>query len=211
MEVDMTGTVLLEEFHDDGAKAGVLIRKFVGQDLDSIMTVRFGDHLLRLVQHTEFAGPTGPEWRSFTYIGHNETTSASCSADGIVTVSGKAMPALERAVPSYAAVRILLDFLAGKQRETTYREFLERDLTVYDARLIRLGKESVETPTGTVEATRIELHRGSTLANTFWEQDGHLVASDWNGAMSYPVDDRNTLVKGLHPDVVTTIDDFLAG
>lgn len=121
------------------------------------------------------------------------------------------MPALERAVPSYAAVRILLDFLAGKEKETTYREFLEGDLTAYGARLIRLGKESVETPTGTVEATRIELHRGSTLANTFWEQDGHLVASDWNGATSYPVDDRNTLVKGLHPDVVTTIDDFLGG
>ncbi|GAB2493866.1 hypothetical protein GCM10027030_29070 [Luteococcus sediminum] len=72
----MTGTVLLEEFHDDGAKAGVLIRKFVGQDLDSIMTVRCGDHLLRLVQHTEFAGPTPACQGELRPVVHSKSASA---------------------------------------------------------------------------------------------------------------------------------------
>jgi len=207
----MTDAILLEEFHDAEKKVGALIRRFEGSVLHSIMTARFGDHLVRLVQHTEFAGSTSTAWRSFIYEDGDETTCATCAADGTVTVSGRAAPELEQAVPSYAAVRILLEFLDGDAQEVVYGEFLEGELQPYEARLVRLGEETVGTPTGLAEATRVELHRGGVLASTFWARDGRVVASDWNGARSYPVPDRDTLVEGLHPDVVLTIDDFLAG
>lgn len=199
----------------DGRKVGALLRR---RDADQTA--------MRFVYRSALTAPTVVVDHVLTYAESAQTWSAFAyrhcpggvhrtgerDTRGTLTLHASPAPALTHGVPSYAEHDLLSEFLVSGDKSMAFKRFDESaPHTLQDAELKLQGQDTIILRDGTpVRATKVELIVNNHLMHTHWHCDQIVALSRWGGGTTCYTTNLAELLRGLHPDVVCAVHDFLA-
>lgn len=200
----------------DEGRCGAILRHVAPRSLRTRTVFRMGaGSPVYLVDHAVDHDGDLHRWRRFEYDAPGSRTRhvGTRSPDGSVHVDGAPAPGLGDAVGAYGEHLVLARMLEDEEDVVSYLQFDEGEPAAgaLPAELSREGQEVTELLDGSVvEAERVRLVVAGRPTNTHWSVDGVVVKSDWCGAQSFLVDDRDALCTGLDADVAALIREFAA-
>lgn len=198
----------------DGRKVGALLRRH-----DAAQTVMRFAHRSSLteptvvVDHAITYADSARAWATFTYRRCPDAVHRTGERDtrGTVSLRGASAPALTHGVPSYAEHDLLREFLQSGAKIFRFKRFDETaPHTLQDAELAVRGQDTIILRDGTpMRANKVELIVNNQPLHTHWYCDQVVALSRWGGGTAHYTGNMPELVRGLHPDVVCAVHDFI--
>jgi hypothetical protein len=205
--------IAMESFHFDGAKQGALIRRRTGTELRTMTAFAEGDEIYH-VRH-DFVHSGDPfAWTSYTYAsGDDPVVTVNRTSPHAVEFNGQEFMITTDSIPSYAAHLLLEQAVHDPQQGRRFHQLQDADpsQTPTPTRFSPGAPDAVALPDGTQRTLpTMVLLEGDRPTNRFWFDDQTLVASDWQGATSYPAASPEDLLSGLTDPIQRLIRKFCA-
>ncbi|KGJ77114.1 hypothetical protein GY21_08100 [Cryobacterium roopkundense] len=178
-----------ESFHIDGVPVGAIVRELSDRTLTTVTCFQVpGGALVHNESHIEF-DQDAFGWTSSSYVEHGEDVRVDIARDNRFA---------RDCVPSYAEWMVIRRMLIDGQAHQSFTTFDDGDFEAHpqaaelsiSSRPETVDKSGSPLPT----AGRIVLKVNGEVRNRHWFVGTSLVASDWNGARSYP---ETTLAHSL--------------